>query len=183
MRWPGHLKPGEINDDLISSIDISATTLKIAGVDVPKYMEGRPFVGPGVKEREYIVAAKDRMDETVDKMRAVRTKKYKYIKNYYPDRPYMQPNKYKETEYPVWNHMKELYGQGKLTTEQALFCAPTKPPEELYDIQADPDELHNLASSSMHQKTIKKFRRILEKWIKETDDKGQYPEKELPQTK
>jgi arylsulfatase A-like enzyme len=183
MRWPGHLKPGTVNDDLISSIDISATTLHIAGIPIPKYMEGRPIIGPGVKKREFIIAAKDRMDETVDKMRAVRTKKYKYIKNYYPERPYMQPNKYKETEYPVWNLMKDLYQQRKLTPEQALFCAPTKPPEELYDIEADPDELYNLASSPKYQKTVKKMRRTLEKWIIESDDKGQYPEQGTSQTK
>jgi arylsulfatase A-like enzyme len=118
------------------------------------------------------------MDETVDKMRAVRTKKYKYIKNYYPERPYMQPNKYKETEYPVWNLMKELYAQRKLTPAQALFCAPTKPAEELYDIEADPHEINNLAASTKHQRELKSMRRTLEKWIKETDDKGQYPEKE-----
>jgi arylsulfatase A-like enzyme len=183
MRWPGHIKPGTVNDDLVSSIDISATTLKIAGIDPPKYMEGRPIIGNNVKKRDYIIAAKDRMDETVDKMRAVRTKKYKYIKNYYPERAYMQPNKYKETEYPVWNLMKELYAQGKLTPAQALFCAPTKPAEELYDIQSDPDELHNLASSLKYQNTLKRMRRILEKWIKATDDKGQYPEKPLPAIK
>ncbi len=178
MRLPEKLKTGTVNDDLHSSIDISATTLKLAGVNIPKYMEGRPFIGTGVKKRNYIIAAKDRMDETVDKMRAVRTNDYKYIKNYYPERPYMQPNKYKETEYPVWNLMKELCKQGKLTPEQSLFCAPTKPIEELYDIRSDPDELHNLASSPEHQKTLRKMRKILKTWIKETDDKGQYPESE-----
>jgi uncharacterized sulfatase len=182
MRWPGHLKPGTLNDDLISSIDISATTLKVAGIDPPKYMEGQSIIGTAIKKRDYIIAAKDRMDETVDKMRCVRTKRYKYIKNYYPERPYMQPNKYKETEYPVWNLMKDLYAQGKLTPAQALFCAPTKPAEELYDIQADPDELNNLAALPRHQKALKNMRHLLDKWIKDTDDKGQYPEKELPQT-
>ena len=180
MRWPGHLKQGTVNDDLISSIDISATTLKIAGIDPPKYMEGRSIIGKQVKKRAYIIAAKDRMDETVDKMRCVRTKKFKYIKNYYPERPYMQPNKYKETEYPVWNLMKELNAQGKLTPSQALFCGATKPTEELYDIQTDPEELNNLAASPQHQKTLNGMRSLLEQWIKETDDKGQYPEKEIP---
>jgi uncharacterized sulfatase len=179
MRWPGHLKPGTVNDDLISSIDISATTLQIAGIEPPKYMEGRPFIGKGAKKRKFAVAAKDRMDETVDKMRAIRTRKFKYIKNYYPERSYMQPNAYKELEYPVWNLMKELYAQRKLTPAQASFAAPTKPAEELYDIEADPEEIHNLAASPKHTKTLKKMRKTLEKWIKETDDKGQYPEKDI----
>jgi N-sulfoglucosamine sulfohydrolase len=143
-------------------------------------MEGQSILGTGAKKREYIIAAKDRMDETVDKMRCVRTKTFKYIKNYYPERPYMQPNKYKETEYPVWNLMKELYAQGKLTPAQALFCAPTKPAEELYNIQNDPEELNNLAASPQYEKILKDMRKVLEKWIKKTDDKGQYPEKDVP---
>lgn len=176
IRWPAGTTHPPIDNELHSSIDIAATTLRLAGIKPPSYMEGIPFVGPGVKKREFVIAAKDRMDETIDKMRAVRTLQFKYIKNYYPERPYMQPNKYKETEYPVWNLMKQLYSSGKLTPEQALFCAPTKPAEELYDIQSDPDELHNLASSPAYSPTLKEMRSILDKWIKKTRDKGQYPE-------
>ena len=96
-----------------------------------------------------------------------------------PERPYMQPNKYKETEYPMWNLLKELHAQGKLSPAQALFVAPVKPAEELYDLVQDPYELNNLAASAAHQKTLKKMRSILNNWIKETDDQGQYPEKQL----
>jgi N-sulfoglucosamine sulfohydrolase len=179
VRWPGHLRGGGTDDQLVSSIDISASTLKMAGIRPPAYMEGRPIIGGGGRKRDYIIAAKDRMDETVDKMRAVRTKRFKYIKNYYPDRPYMQPNKYKETEYPVWNLIKQLNAEHKLTAAQALFAAPVKPAEELYDIQTDPDELHNLARLPQHKKTLMHMRSILSRWIRETGDMGQFAEKEV----
>jgi len=179
IRWPAQLKGGQVNNDLISGIDISATILQVAGIPLPAYIEGRPILGQNVKKRDYIIAARDRMDETVDKMRCVRTKEFKYIKNYMPERPYMQPNNYKETQYPMWNLMKRLYAEGKLTPEQALFCAPTKPAEELYDLKNDPNELNNLAITARYKNTLFKMRSILDNWIKTTGDKGQFPEKKI----
>lgn len=176
VSWPGHIKEGQVIDDLISAIDVSATLMKVAGITLPAHIEGRPFMGRGVKKRDFIIGARDRMDETVDMMRCVRTRQFKYIKNYLPDKPYMQPNKYKETEYPVWNIMKEMYASGTLTPAQAKFCAPTKPAEELYDIVADPDELINLAGSVKHKNTLQQMKGILENWVTTTGDKGQESE-------
>jgi len=96
-----------------------------------------------------------------------------------PERPYMQANNYKETQYPMWNLLKDLNAQGKLTPAQALFVAPSKPAEELYDIENDPYELNNLAASPQYQKTITNMRGILDNWIKKTGDKGQYPEEKI----
>lgn len=179
MKWPGQVQEGVVNSDLVSAIDISATVLQIAGITIPRYMEGQGLLGPHAKKRDYIIAARDRMDETVDKMRCVRSKQFKYIKNYMPERPYMQPNNYKETEYPVWNLLKELNAQGKLTPAQALFCAQVKPAEELYDIVADPEELHNLATLEKHKKHLASMRSVLQKWIVQTGDKGQFAEKKI----
>lgn len=179
LRWPENISPGSVDNDLHSSIDISASILKIAGVSIPEHVEGIPLIGPSVKKRDYIVAARDRMDETIDKMRAVRDKQFKYIKNYYPEKPYMQPNKYKETQYPVWNLLKELKTQGKLTPAQALFTAGTKPAEELYDIVNDPYELNNLATNRSYKIQLELMRERLNNWILETGDKGQTPEKNI----
>jgi hypothetical protein len=74
--------------------------------------------------------------------------------------------------------MKQLHSEGKLTPVQALFMAPRKPDEELYDIQNDPYEIRNLADSSKHKNTLNKMRKILDKWIKDTSDEGQFPELE-----
>ncbi|HEY0668234.1 MAG TPA: sulfatase [Sphingobacteriaceae bacterium] len=179
MRWPGQLKPGSVNSGLISAIDISATILQIAGIDPPKHIEGRVIFGPKAEKRSYIIAARDRMDETVDKMRCVRTKQFKYIKNYMPEKPYMQSNKYKETQYPVWNLLKQLNAEGKLTPAQKLFVAPKKPDEELYDITKDPYEINNLAKLPAYRKQLAEMQKILANWIAETGDKGQYPEKKI----
>jgi arylsulfatase A-like enzyme len=184
IRWPDKLKAGQVCEDLVSAIDISATILKIAGIEPPKYMEGKVFLEPEtrdawkpVKRHEYIIAARDRCDETIDRIRCVRTRRYKYIRNFMPERPYTQTNAYKERSYPMLNLMKELHAQNKLTPVQALFMVPRKPDEELYDIQNDPYEVHNLAASTKHQQTLKKMRSILNKWIKKTGDLGQFPEK------
>jgi uncharacterized sulfatase len=184
VRWPGKLNAGQVCDHMISAIDISATVLKIAGVEPPEYMEGKVFLEPDAKgvwkpvaRHEYIIAARDRCDETVDRIRCVRTKQYKYIHNFMPERPYTQPNAYKEQSYPMLNLMKELHAQGKLTPVQALFMAPRKPDEELYNLTSDLWEINNLAASPEHQQTLKNMRAILDKWIKDTGDMGQFPEK------
>jgi len=183
IRWPGKLKAGQVCDYLISAIDISATVLKIAGIEPPRYMQGQVFLEADavgawkpVNKRDYIIAARDRCDETIDHIRCVRTKQYKYIRNFMPERPYTQLNRYKESSYPMLNLMKELNAQGKLTRVQAIFMAPRKPDEELYDIQSDPYEINNLATSPKYKKTLKKMRTILDKWIKDTGDQGQFPE-------
>jgi arylsulfatase A-like enzyme len=184
VRWPGKLNAGQVCDHMISAIDISATVLKIAGVEPPEYMEGKVFLEPDAKgvwkpvaRHEYIIAARDRCDETVDRIRCVRTKQYKYIHNFMPERPYTQPNAYKEQSYPMLNLMKELHAQGKLTPVQALFMAPRKPDEELYNLTGDLWEIDNLVASPQHQQTLKNMRAILDKWIKDTGDMGQFPEK------
>ena len=177
IRWPGHIKPGTVTDELVSAIDFAPTCLKLAGVEPPRHMEGRVFLGPGRDTpRDYIVAARDRCDETMDRIRCVRDKRFKYIRNFMPERPYTQPNRYKERQYPMLALLKELHAEGKLNAVQALFMADRRPEEELYDIQADPWEVRNLAASPEHQDALKTMRERLEKWIRETGDKGQLPE-------
>jgi arylsulfatase A-like enzyme len=171
VRWPGHIKPGTVREDLVSAIDISATSLKQAGVDLPPNMQGQVFLGPGAKGRKYIFGARDRCDETVDRIRSVRDDRYKYIRNYMPERPYTQPNAYKERAYPALAVMKRLHSEGKLTPAQELFMAPRKPDEELYDLKNDPHEIHNLATSPKHQKPLHSLRDALQRWMVECDDR------------
>jgi arylsulfatase A-like enzyme len=171
VRWPDRIKAGSVRDDLISAIDISATSLKLAGAALPKNMQGRDFLAPDAQPRKYIFGARDRCDETVDRIRSVRDDRYKLIHNFMPERPYTQPNAYKERAYPALAVMKRLHSEGKLTPEQELFMAPQRPPDELYDLQADPHELRNLAQSPNHQDILKGLRAELEKWMKECDDR------------
>ncbi len=79
---------------------------------------------------------------------------------------------YKEKQYPVWNLLKELNAAGKLSPEQAVLCAPSMPAEELYDLEADPYEIRNLATSPQHRAVLKRLRSVLEKWIEDSRDQG-----------
>lgn len=170
------LHAGGVNDDLVSAIDITATSLKLAGIDPPAHMEGQVFLGAGAKKRDYIIAARDRCDETVDRIRCVRNRRFKYIRNFFPNRPYTQQNVYKDVSYPPLRVMRQLQEEGKLTGPPALFMASKRPPEELYDLEADPHEIRNLAEKAEHKKTLGEMRAILDGWIRQTGDKGQAAE-------
>ena len=139
---------------------------------LPTNTQGQVFLGPGAKERQYIFAARDRCDETVDRIRSVRDAHYKYIRNFMPDRPYTQPNAYKERAYPALAVMKRLHAQGKLTPAQELFMAARKPDEELYDLKNDPNEIHNLAALPEYKAVLQELRDALEKWMAECDDRA-----------
>lgn len=189
VRWPGKRNPGTTEDRMVSLLDLGPTVLSLAGVNVPPHMQGQAFLGDRQKTpREYIFAHRDRMDEAYDMMRAVRDQRFKYIRNFFPGRPYAQHIAYME-EMPTMKEMRRLYkdhmnaldpNYGKaMTSAQLLFFRPEKPPEELYDIKADPHEINNLAASPQHQAVLKKMRAALAQWQKETKDLGLVPEDQL----
>ncbi|MCK4998888.1 MAG: sulfatase, partial [Anaerohalosphaera sp.] len=178
IRMPARMGAGKVMDNMISSIDIAPTSLAMARIDVPKHMQGKVFGGPNWQKRDYIVSARDRCDETVDRIRCVRTKQYKYIRNYYPERPYTQMNCYKKQAYPMLSLMEALNEDGKLTDAQAKFMAATRPKEELYDLVKDPYEINNLAGVKEHAEMLKDLSEKLDKWVVETGDKGEKPEDE-----
>jgi len=179
IRWPRNFAPptqyavGKVDDRLLMSIDLSATILDIAGVKHPEKMQGQVFLGErAAPPRQYVFGARDRCDETVFRFRTVRTDRYRYIHNFTPERPFLQANDYKERSYPVWNLLKELDKQGKLTPLQKFLTAPSMPSEELYDEVADPYETINLATSSEHQKILLELRGAVDRWIEESNDQG-----------
>jgi arylsulfatase A-like enzyme len=177
IRWPGELEGGSVSDELVQTIDLSATSLALAGIERPAYMEGRIFLGQNKDpSREYIFSARDRCGDAVDRIRCVRDKRYKYIRNFMPERAYMQMSRYKDVSYPSWRQMKRLHAGGKLTPEQELFLAQTRPEEELYDTAADPDEVHNLAGSGDHLEILDRMSNVLNMWIEATGDMGAIPE-------
>jgi arylsulfatase A-like enzyme len=173
IRFPDGRQAGTVRTELVSAIDITATTLRLAGIKPPANLEGRVFLGDERDPpREYVVAARDRCDETVDRIRCVRTKRFKYIRNFMPQRPYTQLNRYVEQKFATMSVLRQLHSAGKLTPEQALFMAPRRPEEELYDLQSDPYEVHNLSSSSQHSARLRQMRAILDEWIARTGDQG-----------
>ena len=179
VSYPRGIRPGSVRDDLVTFIDFAPTMLSLAGAEIPTRMQGQVFLGnKRAKEREYVYAARDRMDETFDRIRTVRDKRFQYIRNFHPELPYAQRIAYNE-ENPTMRVWRKLSEEGKLSGAPALFFAPVKPKEELYDTEVDPDEINNLATVPKYRQTLDRMRRALDDWIKETKDMGEIPEEEL----
>ena len=183
IRWPKayptplHFQPGTLSDQMIAAIDVSATILSLAGMEPPTTMQGRVFLGErATPPRQYVFGGRDRGDETVDRIRTVRDKRFRYIRNYFPERPFLQINRYKEFSYPMISLMRELHQEGKLTPAQAYLLNPTRPKEELYDLEADPYEIRNLASDPVMRDKLVELRAVLDTWLIETNDQGRFPE-------
>lgn len=162
---------GLVRDDLVEHIDLGATSLALAGIAKSGRMNSQNIFREDYKPRDAVFAARDRADETVDWIRSVRTQKWKYIRNGFPSRPYLQPNNYKDSK-AIVQAMRQWHEQGKLTPEQALIMAETRPLEELYDLEHDPFELNNLATSTDHSETLAELRDRLIEWQKRTGDSG-----------
>ncbi|MDA8990439.1 sulfatase [Opitutales bacterium] len=185
IRWPSgfdapqNYKPGTVKEEVVSLIDLTSTTLGFAGIEKPYGMHGRIFLGNKVgPQRTYAFSARDRVDETVNRVRSVRGKKYHYIRNYYPDRHFTSLNRYKEKCFPIKPVMRELMKAGKLSGPAADLMSPTVAPEQLFDTEADPHEIVNLATSDKteHQEALLRMRTALDTWIVETQDRGEFPE-------
>jgi uncharacterized sulfatase len=179
VRWPGKVKPGSVRDDLTCFLDVAPTVLSLAGAQVPSHMQGRVFLGDRTQPApKYVFSARDRMDETYDRVRSVRGDRYRYVRNYHPELPYMQWLNYLD-EMPVQKDWRRLAFEGKLNDVQKLFFARTKPKEELYDLETDRYEVKNLAGSPDHQGTLKEMRAALDQWVRDTKDLGEVSEQEL----
>jgi N-sulfoglucosamine sulfohydrolase len=182
VRWPGQIEPGSVRNELVALLDLAPTMLSLAGVPIPGHLQGQAFLGAAraEKPREYIYGARDRMDETYDLIRAVRDSRFKYLRNYRPELPYSQRIAYMD-EMPTMQEWRRLHAAGRLSGPPLLFFAERKPDEELYDLDADPHEIHNLANDPAHAATLARLRAAHEKWASETGDLGLVPESELQQ--
>lgn len=176
IRWPGHIKPGAVCDDLVNTLDVCKTIIDVAGVKPPHPLHGMNLFGPDIKKRKYIFAARDKMDDTHDAMRAIRSREFKYIHNLMPERPYCQFNEYKERQYPSLAILNAMNLQGKLNPIQTAFMAPRKPEEELYELSNDPWETKNLAGDPRFADVKKELRAALDKWRIMVQDEGVTPE-------
>jgi arylsulfatase A-like enzyme len=177
IRGPG-VAVGKVRDDLVEHIDLAAISLAAAGIPIPPKMQAKNVLASDYQPRDAVFAARDRCDETVEQIRSVRTDRWLYIRNGYPQRPHLQPNAYKDGK-TIVQRLRALHDQQSLTPlQESLLCAPTRPAEELYDWQADPQQLHNLAGDPQHSGMLQKLRQRLDTWIRETGDQGQKPETE-----
>ena len=179
VRWPGRLEPGGVDERLVSYVDFAPTALALAGVPVPPNMQGRVFLGPDADpEPEFVFAAADRHDEARDRIRAVRDKRFKYLRNYQPDTPYGQSLAFRNN-LATMQEIFRLHDEGALLPPADWYYRATKPVEELYDTQSDPFELENLAGRPEHQARLERMRAAHERWVVETGDLGAVPEEEL----
>ena len=165
------IPPGTRRREPVATLDVGATSLELAGITVPDHMDSANlFEGP---RREHVFSARDRCEWVVDRTRSAIGDRYHYIKNFMTDRPVAQPN-FRDA-WPAIIRTREMYERGELTPTQALPYGP-RPAEELYDLKEDPHETVNLADDPDHQEILKAMRALVEAWIADTDDKGQYPE-------
>ena len=180
IKFQNNLKKSNYDDRLISFIDFAPTLLSWAGITPPKVMQGKAQFGvyKDSTESNYVFASSDRFDEMYDKLRAVRTKKFKYIRNYNPEISNALAVKYRE-QIPMMQNMMTLRALGKLDSLPSLWFRTPKPEEELYDMENDPFELVNLSNQVQFQDTLVHLRKVLNTWIKETNDLGRTPEKDL----
>lgn len=180
IKFPNNENAGNRDDRLISFIDFAPTMLSWAGIDPPKVMQGIAQFGKYEVQRkpEYTFHSSDRFDELYDRLRAVRSKRYKYIKSFNTEVSHAMPVAYRE-QMPMMQEMRKLYKAHELNEEQAIWFSPTKPGEELYDLKNDPHELRNLAQKPEFRDTLFMMRKVMKNWLNYTDDLGQYPEKEL----
>ncbi|MDQ8201272.1 sulfatase [Pelagicoccus enzymogenes] len=171
------IAPGRVVDDLVTLLDVSASTLALAGVELPEYLDGQNLFGKSYREADFVIGARDRCDYTIDRIRSVRTERFRYIRNYYPDRPLMQPG-YRDARPPSID-MRRLFKEGKLSRYQSEHWFGIRPEEELYDMEADPHQMNNLALEPTYRAVLLKHRSILEGWIAATGDRGQLPESDV----
>ena len=185
VKWPKNFpappqyRPGTVDERIVSLIDLTATTLAIAGVSPRPLMQGRVLYGPDAGEpRRYAFAARDRIDETQQRVRSVHDARYHYIRNFTAGPTFASLNRYKEKCFLIYPLMRELHAAGRLTGPPLDLMLRTGPSEELYDTQADPHEIRDLSQSPApeHREALARLRAALDTWMAETGDRGAVPE-------
>lgn len=170
--WGENFVGSGVRPELVNHIDVAATSLDLAGIEIPDYMQARTLFGESAEPRQYVISARDRCDETVDRIRSVRMGDYLYIRNYLPLRPLLQPNAYKDRK--AWMiRLRELHEAGQLNQlQERLLFAGQRPEEALYNVALDRHQYINLASEPNMQSTLEAMRAILQEWEVRANDQG-----------
>ena len=176
---PKEYRPGAKSDRLISFVDLAPTLLSIAGIKPPDWMQGHAFAGKFQEAPQpFIYGFRGRMDERYDLVRSVTDGRYVYVRNYLPHLSQGQHVAY-QFQTPTTQIWRKLYDEGKLNEAQSIFWKTPKAPEELYDLESDPDEVKNLARSRAHQAVLNKFRNAQKNLALKIRDLGFLPEGEI----
>lgn len=171
MRGPA-AGQGRVEDRLVSLIDLAPSMLKLAGLAVPDWMEGKPILGGEFPERSVLFAARDRCGDAMDRIRAVIGRDAWLVRNFHPERSRLHWSGYKEASYPGLPLLRVLQASGGLDTFQSKWLAPTRPAVEFYDLKTDPQGLHDAASDPANAEALASLRGQLDSWIAESNDRG-----------
>ncbi len=180
VRYPDRKRAGEKDGQLVSFVDFAPSVLSLAEAPIPTYMQGQAFLGPATSQqpRKYVYAARDRMDPVLDYVRGIRDHRYKLIKNYLPNQPYVQLLPYRD-QMPLMQELLRLDAAGLLEGTPALWFEKQRPDLEFYDTWEDPHEVNNLADDPEHLERIEIMLDALTDWEQQTGDMGGIPEPEL----
>jgi arylsulfatase A-like enzyme len=180
IRFPDQFRAGEIDEQLIGFVDFKSTILSLAGIEPPSYVDGRAFLGDyaATPTRSYVHGAADRFDSQYDMIRAVRDDRFKYLRNFNPEKPYYLPLTYRE-QMPVMQELLRMRDAVELNQIQAQWFRTSKQEEELFDVRNDPYELSNLAADPSYSEQLVELRQEMDSWMSLIDDKGLMPEAEL----
>jgi arylsulfatase A-like enzyme len=179
IRFPGGAHAGEFSSKLVSFVDLAPTILSLAQAPGPAWLQGRDFLTPGTQgDRRYIFAASDRMDAYMDRVKAVRDKRYKLIRNYQPGLPLLQPVAFRE-ELLSMQAYRAGAAAGTLTPLQSGYLTASRTAYELYDLEVDPEETRNLAGKPGYAVIEQRLRAALEAWIAATPDRSALPERQM----
>ena len=185
VRFPEkyqHLAParsGAVLDDLVCLMDMAPSVLTLAGIAPPEYMQGRALLCKGdAQVREFLVAVRNRLDTRTQFVRSIRDKRYRYMRHFYPQRPYAPYETY-QWEAPIYDRFQQLALAGQLKGPQAEYAQRFKAVEQLYDSERDPEMVHNLAGDPAYAELLKQMRQRLHDWMIETRDLALVEEREL----
>ncbi len=157
-----------VRDDLVNMLDLSATTLAWAGVKQPVWYEGQFLFAERFVPRSFVAAAKDRLDHTIDRVRTIRTDRFRYTRNYKTDRIFLQPQ-YRDSKDYVKN-LRSLYASGELSPKLTEIYFGERPSEEFYDVKSDPSQLDNLVGDAQYAQELNRHRKLLDDWLAKGDD-------------
>jgi len=176
---PREYQPGGRSERLVSFVDLAPTVLSIAAIKPPEWMQGHAFAGPYQSEPpKYLYGERGRMDERMDLVRSVTDGRYLYLKNFFPHVSQAQRVAY-QFQTPTTHLWHQWFVDGRTNDAQSIFWRVPKAAEELYDLEDDPDEVHNLADSAEHQGILKQLRAAQREHLARVRDISFLPEIEL----
>lgn len=173
------LQPGSTTDQLVTFVDFAPTVLDLASVELPGYLLGAPFLGSHITSpRSRVFATRDRADDLFEVSRAVHDGRHIYVRHFLPHLPYIQSGRIMGDQKDAMRELRRARNAGELDVISSQIWAPSKPLEELYDLSADPHEIHNLAGDPAYAGLLEKRRAELKEWMLAQRDTGLLPEAE-----